>query len=93
MRIFADDGALVATSDDIAFRDGEEHEGLYSFLAPVTLAPGRYSLVPTKGPSQNTNGTWFFGSPGDAYPGGTWIDSGNGLDTGKDAYFRLRSAP
>ena len=92
MRIFASDGTLVASSASITFGNGEEGEGLYSFSPSVSLTPGTYFLLLTKGPSANTNGTWIFGSSGDAYSGGAWLD-GNGVDTGEDAYFKLRRAP
>ncbi len=92
LQIFANDGTLVATSTDITFANNEEHEGAYSFPTPITLNPGIYWLVPTQGPSDFTNGTWIFGSSGDAYADGTWLDS-TGTDTGKDAYFKLHPAP
>ncbi|MEK7195110.1 MAG: peptidoglycan DD-metalloendopeptidase family protein, partial [Patescibacteria group bacterium] len=97
LRIHMDDngvvGESVATSSPVSFnRYYEDHEEIYSFGAPVILAPGSYWLVPVRGPSDPTNQTVFFGSGSDSYPGGIWVDQSD-AETTYDAYFRLHAAP
>ena len=77
-------GAEISSGNPVVSDGGYgDGERTYQFAAPITFSSGSYWFALSI-PTRFTDATVIYGSPADAYRGGSWSTS-----PGQDAYFRL----